>query len=157
MGSREYYRFESQPEFEEVNLKSSITGRVEVMRIERGLNVKLEKTRLKVELTCYKCLKPYNYDVLIPFGERQFYFFPEDLEADPFENFLIDKKNQTIDVSDMLRQEIILHFPIIQVCSTGCKGTCAHCGKNRNIETCDCKDESAQEEKPLSKLKDLIK
>ncbi|EKD49946.1 MAG: hypothetical protein ACD_63C00003G0001, partial [uncultured bacterium] len=34
----------------------------------------------------------------------------------------VDVKNWTLDITEFLRQEIILHFPLIPVCSTRCKG-----------------------------------
>jgi uncharacterized protein len=72
---------------------------------------------------------------------------------------LIDKNKLEIDLTEALRQEIILHFPVVQVCSTRCKGLCPYCGKDRNKESCDCKDtqEDGQMTKPLANLKSLLK
>ena len=34
--------------------------------------------------------------------------------------------------------KILLALPVKQVCSAGCKGLCPHCGRNLNVESCDC-------------------
>jgi uncharacterized protein len=80
------------------------------------------------------------------------------LDSDIFDEYYVDMKSFSIDISDFLRQEIILHFPSNLVCSTGCKGLCGFCGKDLNKGKCDCvPPEEEKKESPLSKLKELIK
>ncbi|MEK7085982.1 MAG: DUF177 domain-containing protein, partial [Patescibacteria group bacterium] len=62
-----------------------------------------------------------------------------------------------IDLGEFLRQEIILHFPLIPVCSKSCKGLCPTCGKDKNKEDCDCPKRETEGYKPLAVLKKLIK
>ena len=45
----------------------------------------------------------------------------------------------SVDVTEDIREEILLGIPSIPVCSASCKGLCPQCGKNWNEGKCDCK------------------
>lgn len=139
--------------FSEKNLK----GKIEVMRIEEGVSVSILDMNTKEDVQCEYCLKKYKQAVSFSDGVRKFLLKSQENDLDPFESFLIDGKSKKIDLSDMIRQEIILHFPTISVCSTHCKGICPYCGKDKNVEKCECKAEVVEKPKPLAALKDLIK
>ncbi|NCC53264.1 MAG: DUF177 domain-containing protein [Spartobacteria bacterium] len=44
-----------------------------------------------------------------------------------------------VDVTDDIREGILLSIPRFVLCSDQCQGLCPHCGINRNKETCDCR------------------
>jgi uncharacterized protein len=46
-----------------------------------------------------------------------------------------------VDVSEPVRQALLLAVPLKPLCSEDCKGLCAMCGVNLNHETCACKRE----------------
>lgn len=155
-GTSERFSFQGHTVFDEITTSSEISGQIEIMRIEDGLNVKVNNLEIEVEFSCEKCLKPYPHKIKIDCAERVFLFkTPTEIE-DINDLFLVDLKKMQIDLSDLLRQEIILHFPSVRVCSKGCKGLCPHCGVNRNEKKCDCKEETPDSNKPLSILKDLL-
>lgn len=156
-GTRELFSFGSPVKFEGINAESGIKGRLEIMKIDEGVNVRIEHAEINVKFICGRCLKAFVKTIVIPAAERQFLLDAPKKPKDPNDTFFIDKKKQKIEISEMIRQEIILHFPIISVCSRSCKGICEHCGKNRNNNVCDCKEESIEGNKPLSILKKLIK
>ncbi len=135
----------------------NLKGKIEIMKVEDGLNVVILEMKTKEDVKCEYCLKEFKQDIEFEDGERRFLTKAPENELDPFESFSIDVKAKKIDLSDMIRQEIILHFPAISVCSTHCKGICPHCGKDRNVEKCNCKEVKVEKPKPLSALKDLIK
>lgn len=153
------YSIKGEFAFEELSGPIPVASKVEIMRIEKGFNVRLRNFMADIVMKCGKCLTPFNVPISIDGTERQFYLeMPEKIE-DPLEIFPVDTKNQKIDISDMLRQEIILHLPLIPVCSDSCKGICPTCGQNLNEKQCDCphEEEPEGEHKPLAKLKDLLK
>jgi uncharacterized protein len=43
-----------------------------------------------------------------------------------------------IDLSEAIREEIILNIPMKNICDTNCKGICVGCGVNLNNEECQC-------------------
>lgn len=42
-----------------------------------------------------------------------------------------------VDITDDVRQELMLAYPIIPICRKDCKGLCRLCGQNLNKATCD--------------------
>jgi uncharacterized protein len=43
-----------------------------------------------------------------------------------------------VDITNDIRQEIILAYPMIPICRQTCKGLCAVCGYNLNQGVCHC-------------------
>jgi len=41
-----------------------------------------------------------------------------------------------VDITEDIRQEIILAYPMIPICQQDCKGLCAVCGENLNAASC---------------------
>lgn len=54
-------------------------------------------------------------------------------------DFEISSPMDTIDIGEDIRQEMILAIPQRVLCSKDCKGICAGCRVNLNIEKCKCK------------------
>ena len=156
-GTRESYTFDARIQFKDFKITSKIQGRAEIMRIEEGLNVRIEGVKTSAQLVCDHCLENFIQDILITQAERQFWLDPPQVVEDVNDLYLINKKSLTVDLSEMIRQEIILHFPLILVCSKSCKGLCSVCGNNKNHRDCQCEPADFQESKPLAALKELIK
>jgi uncharacterized protein len=53
--------------------------------------------------------------------------------------FAIDDGRE-IDLSEAVRQYILLAMPMKPLCREDCAGLCPRCGCNRNIDSCDCSD-----------------
>lgn len=47
-------------------------------------------------------------------------------------------KNDTVDLSKIVDDEIIMNLPVTFLCSENCKGICSGCGANLNKEKCKC-------------------
>ena len=74
-----------------------------------------------LELVCDRCLETFSeaYD-------RQF-------------DFGYSVKNQLpLDITDDIRQEILLSYPVKFLCRETCEGLCPRCGKNLNFGACSC-------------------
>jgi len=52
--------------------------------------------------------------------------------------FEIPAGNESVDLTGDISESIILRFPTVPVCSSGCKGLCPRCGANLNREKCGC-------------------
>ncbi len=151
------YSIDADVEFEGVTLTKALSGGLKLMNIGDGVNARFEDFTTEVELECERCLKKFSKAIEIDSAERDFTLeAPKDID-DLHDIFLIEPKTFKIDITEPLRQEIILHFPAIPVCSSGCKGICHLCGADRNEKSCDCKEEKPEEHKPLAALKDLLK
>ena len=53
----------------------------------------------------------------------------------------VGEKTEFVDLTDELRQSIILTLPAYPVCRRDCLGVCQKCGKNLNEGPCNCKAE----------------
>lgn len=47
-------------------------------------------------------------------------------------------EEKVVDINEILRDEIILDYPIKLLCRDDCKGICAGCGNNLNKRQCVC-------------------
>ena len=42
-------------------------------------------------------------------------------------------------LEDVLKEQVLLSAPVKSLCREDCKGLCAQCGSNLNLESCDCR------------------
>ena len=59
-----------------------------------------------------------------------------------------------LDLAELTASDILLELPTAMVCDQGCKGLCPICGKNRNLESCNCRQEKSG--RGLEILRDLL-
>lgn len=64
-------------------------------------------------------------------------------------------KDETIDLTDGVREDILLGLPVKVLCSEDCKGICPGCGANLNNEKCHCTPKPP-EPTPFSELDKLF-
>ena len=114
-----------------LDLKTSgiaINGQVKVKaivsKIENSLNLKIN-LQAKALGQCSRCLN----DIVLPIAK--------DFRL----NIAIDKSDTSIDISEDIRQEIILEYPDKPLCEETCLGLCVNCGRNLNEGQCKCKEE----------------
>lgn len=139
---------------EEYTTLSDITGRLRFTKLNDGILVEMLNVKLKLKFKCTKCGDEFNKVIEVPTAERLFFFEEQKHILDVMDVFYVDLKKMEIDTADFIRQEIILHFPMIPVCSNSCKGLCPKCGTNLNQKSCNCKIDS-KPDKPLEILKQL--
>jgi uncharacterized protein len=56
---------------------------------------------------------------------------------------LFDDHVAELDLSEAMREEILLAIDLFVVCDPECRGLCPQCGVNRNNETCSCGTEES--------------
>lgn len=78
----------------------------------------------QTEMRCRRCDCIFHGEV-----NRLQYNYNEELEPMP----------ESVDLTEDIRESILLAFPSYPVCRDSCKGLCAQCGANLNEETCNCK------------------
>lgn len=163
LGSSEKYEIDEKIEYphdKDMDFAGNFTGKLTLIRLKDEISVLLNNAEIEVKFTCTHCLKTFTETIGIPEAEREFFLNEPDFESDDLDDlFYINKKPMTIDLGEMVRQEIILHFPLIPVCSRSCKGLCPVCGKDRNTVKCKCTapaQEDADTFRPFKDLKKLI-
>ncbi|MDZ7314905.1 MAG: DUF177 domain-containing protein [candidate division KSB1 bacterium] len=113
------------------------------------------KTRLRtrVELVCDRCLEPY---VLALDETISSIMTPDEkLAARNDEDiYLIAKTTNEVDITEAVRDTLLLAIPYKKLCHVDCKGLCPHCGANLNLTQCTCGDNYRDPRwEALSKLK----
>lgn len=99
---------------------------------------------------CSRCLKDVPVELTIDFEERFARTEDQDGEISLYEG-------ETLDLDDVIQDNILLSLPSWVLCSENCRGLCPTCGADRNITHCSCREEETGEENhPLSKLKALL-
>jgi len=78
-----------------------------------------------------------------------------DGDAEETQDDVVTFEHGTIDLSQPLRDEILLAIPMSPVCRPDCAGICPTCGRNRNMTPCDCAHQAAETSKlgALAKIK----
>jgi len=84
------------------------------------------KVTAKFSTICGRCLEEVQQEL------------KEDLEL----NFSINPRDEFIDLTEDIRQEMVLDMPVRVLCKQDCKGLCVHCGANLNTEKCQCENKS---------------
>ena len=116
----------------QVTFIAPVNVRLKAQRIDGTLDVQVS-VRGEMRHVCSRCLTE----------------FPVRLSHD----FRVDYKigtEKSIDVTNDVRDEIILTYPLQILCAEGCKGLCHICGKNLNEGVCKCRTEPSG---PFGKLK----
>lgn len=142
-GTKENFTVDEAADFEDgddLKLLKNIVFKVQFLKLPHEINVQIKNLTTAAECICSRCLKKISYDIEIPFAEREFIIDLPDRDLQEGEDsFYISRDKNEIDLTDMLREELLLHFPAIALCSESCKGLCDKCGANRNEEKCSCK------------------
>ncbi len=118
-----------------------IQGECRLLRTRRSILVSCQLDT-EVELSCNRCLGKFLQPLKIKFEEE---FFPT-LDAlsgaplpEPEESsaFTIDE-HHTLDLTEAMRQYILMAIPMKALCKQDCAGLCPTCGKNLNEGPCNC-------------------
>ncbi len=85
-----------------------------------------------METHCARCMKK----IVIPVTAEKLCLFYEKVPE------------QEVDLTDDVREELLLAIPDYIHCTQDCKGLCPRCGVNLNDETCSCGNEDDAPEVP---------
>ena len=97
------------------------------------------KTELSFKASCDRCLEEVDVRVPIEISD-EIVITDETFSMDNDEglNYIEDG---CLDVDGMIMAEVHLGWPSKILCKDDCLGLCPVCGKNRNLESCDCDTE----------------
>ena len=140
---------------EEAHFVEEIHGHLELSRRMEDVYVK-GSFSASVEVECRCCVEPFATSIL---GDIEAQFYPTDAttpsdpwQADTGERYYL---GDTIDLSEEVRQSLILEIPNWPICSEECKGLCPQCGENLNVVDCGCQV-SEESSSPFAALADLL-
>jgi uncharacterized protein len=118
-----------------------VRGNVELTRINRGI-MAIGKLYTTVKINCSRCLTECECSLHMDIEEEYFPLtdiftgaplsLPEESDV-----FIIDDQH-ILDMTEAIRQSILLAFPMKPLCRENCAGLCPRCGRNLNENVCGC-------------------
>jgi len=137
---------------------SSVHGEIKLVLTNRSILATGEFSTI-ANCTCSRCLEEFQYP--LEFGLLEEFFPAGDIlkdtpmpvaKVDEEDGFIIGE-DHILDLSEALRQNMIIGLPAKPVCKPECAGLCHKCGQNLNTGQCDCpKEQSDPRWSPLMKL-----
>jgi uncharacterized protein len=110
----------------------------------------------QLETPCARCLEPASVTMrtplvvtYVPFEETG-----NDDETEDDDPDVVVFSGGDIDLSDAVRDEIVLALPMNPLCTESCRGLCPVCGGNRNQVACTCEIDRAA---PATRMAALAK
>lgn len=146
IGSTRSYEIDDNISFAEEEISEChVRGDVNLIRTDKGILVK-GSLEGHSQLMCSRCLTFYEHPLKFTMEEE---FFPSidvnrGVSLSPPEDsgaFMIDKHHM-LDLSEAIRQYVLMDVPMKPLCRTDCGGLCPGCGANLNQEACRCKTRS---------------
>lgn len=127
--------------FEEVAVKGEFVG------TDQTISVTAEITA-HVYSQCARCLEPVDAPIEATM-DAEFVREPEPSDPDlySFEGF-------TIDITEAVKDALVLELPLRFLCKEDCKGLCPQCGTNLNTGSCACQRED--DDNPFSVLRSIV-
>jgi uncharacterized protein len=121
-------------------LKAS--GKVELITPSLGEIRVSGHLSVPMEADCDRCLEPapcsIDSDFELMYAPLAEVAAGEEVEIDPNEAEIGFYEGDGIELTDVLREYILLALPMQRVCSPDCKGICPVCGQSRNQKDCVC-------------------
>ena len=103
----------------DVHLREPFTVDASVTNVDRELVVNVE-IRAPLHLSCGRCLEEFTRVVT----------------ADALFSYRV-QPTDVVDITEDVRQEILLAYPAIPLCQPDCKGLCSACGQDLNVSPCN--------------------
>ena len=130
-------------------------GKIDDIRVVGELKTDLE-------ILCARCLEPVAFPV-----KREFdlLYRPAGLDVVEGKEVELQDKDAAIsyyehdgvELSELLREQVLLEVPLKTVCKEECQGLCPHCGSNLNHGKCGCEQPPADPRwEALKGLKDKL-
>jgi len=98
-----------------------------------------------VRLECARCLKLFDghfrghTDFVV--CSQEHHAAQRELALDDEEYVCFQGDDLCVDLTEVIRQTIVLGISMMPLCSEDCRGLCVGCGKNLNEGDCTCRDD----------------
>lgn len=104
-----------------INTSLPVEIKAEALRIQDRLELTIG-LESAVTMQCSRCLRETEFT------------FTKNFRLD----YLLTKQDTAIDITEDVRQELMLEYPLMPLCKPDCKGLCPKCGENLNEGDCKC-------------------
>lgn len=139
------------------SLDEAVRGHLMINKSDEAVWIK-GRIEAEIILPCSRCLEDFRFRLdsncevtLFPFEDQT---FPQEEELNVEDLRSSYYYEGEIDLSAIVREQILLDIPYKPLCRPSCKGLCPTCGKDLNRGSCSCKEEVFDERfAPLKGLK----
>ena len=94
-------------------------------------------TKLTFRIPCARCLTPVDYPISLHI-ERTVDMKLTEEERERGEDEFNFVEGECLNPETLVRNELLINWPIRVLCREDCKGICSRCGANLNQGSCDC-------------------
>lgn len=143
-----HFSFSLAPD--EIDLGEEAVKLKNTVKVEGDLTKRIVQTDVEgeisaeAEIECTRCLLATDAPLKISFSVS--YVAPENYTAereaeireDDLQVAVLD--DDKIDLTELVREQILLNLPEPFYCREDCKGLCQKCGANRNLIDCNCEE-----------------
>lgn len=133
---------EGKPELSGTDSRLIGPTELDLKATRRGERVKLTgRLNAQVEFDCDRCLKPITVMVA---QELDLLYLPlpsrpsEETELGAGDLEVAFYQSQSIDLDEVVREQVELALPMSKLCVEDCLGLCLDCGADLNQGTCEC-------------------
>lgn len=132
-GSSQSFTFEesSVGDLTGVTLLEPVTGQFVLSNLGIGYQFS-GSFNTKVSQPCVRCLEPVPEDVEFDIDET--YFLGGQEDPDQEDMFVLE--TDELDVSDVVRQHLLIEITEFPLCKENCRGLCPECGADLNVTDC---------------------
>ena len=134
-----------------------VRGRIELTNVGEEI-IARGRVTATVELECMRCLRPFRQTVAAEIAEPCIL-----QEIDEVALYAVDAdepdalpvlEGLRVNLSELVRQNLVVALPHRPLCADDCRGLCARCGRDLNEGGCGCTDEDVDPR--LAGLKALL-
>ena len=141
-----------------IKLVSPVKGQLSIRKIMPEVVIQGEITA-SAELECSRCLKNYTSEISAPITVT--YHPAGELKAEGKRQIREDELEtgfyfgDELDLTELLKEQILLNVSMKPLCSETCKGICPKCGTDLNVNKCSCSLDKTDSR--LEVLKELLR
>jgi len=147
IGSRREYELDDEIAGldEDIRAVEPLTGKIRLTRTTNGI-LATGRVHTVVTIECRRCMREFASPIDLDIEEE---FLPtidvltgSSLPTENAEEALLIDERHMLDLSEVIRQHIILQREQYPLCDEACAGLCPVCGKNLKEGPCGCQDVS---------------
>ena len=146
------------PQDEDYRVSAPVELSMDAEKASSGTFIVTGRVRTRLELTCSRCVEPFEVPVDSTFDLR---YVPQTQNAGEGEHEIADDdlaiayyRDGVLDLADLLREQFVLALPMKPLHDDACRGLCPECGANLNRT--DCGHAPKWEDPRLAPLKGLL-
>lgn len=117
---------------QEANIKGDITVCAQVANVGDVIYLTGNIQAIFIRC-CGRCTIEYDYSCKGEFSEK---FYPAAMTAKTEDDFFY--QDDLIDISQIVRESLLLAEPLGSLCRSDCLGLCSVCGADKNVCPCSC-------------------